>query len=150
MEGNVEMGWFNKNKSKNDFNKPSEMSPIESVTHLCTAIQLSDGQIDHEEKNVWITLVSDLFPDFSKDRADRFFIEAQLLYNKKNSQEKLLYIVEVLKRIKELLDKNQIKSLGQKISNLIESDGIVMSGEIEIAKIIEENLEIEISIDKNI
>ena len=40
------MGWFSrKKKDKQIGNNPSEMSPLEAVTHLCAAIQLADGQL---------------------------------------------------------------------------------------------------------
>ena len=58
------MGWFSKKEAPPKV--PSEMSPIESVTYLCTAIQISDGQIDNEEKNIWLELVTELFPEFSE------------------------------------------------------------------------------------
>ena len=70
------MGWFSKKEAPPKV--PSEMSPIESVTYLCTAIQISDGQIDNEEKNIWLELVTELFPEFSEKRANTFFSEAQL------------------------------------------------------------------------
>ena len=86
------MGWlFNKNNSKKDSNQPSEMSPIEAVTYICTAIQLSDGEIDFSEKNIWEEMISELFPDFSDQRALKFFTDAQLILNKKSSDEKNIY-----------------------------------------------------------
>ena len=142
------MGWlFNKNDSKKDSNHPSEMSPIEAVTYICTAIQLSDGEIDFSEKNIWEEMISELFPDFSDQRALKFFTDAQLILNKKSSDEKNIFINEVLKRIKTLLNNNQIEFFGNQVSKLIEADGIVMSGEIEIAKLIENVLNIKIKID---
>ena len=42
------MGWFSKDNDKPVRNNPSDMSPLEAVTHLCVAIQLADGQLDCE------------------------------------------------------------------------------------------------------
>ena len=86
MGESIIVGWFNKEEKKVTSSiNPSEMSPIESVTFLCTAIQISDGQIDNEEKNIWIELVSELFPEFSEERANKFFSEAQVsLYSNQN------------------------------------------------------------------
>ena len=52
-----------------------------------------------------------------------------------------------MNRIKDLLDTDKIDLLGKKISELVEADGMVMSGEIEIIKLIEENLHIKINYD---
>ena len=65
------------------------MSPLEAVTHLCAAIQLADGQLDHEEREEWIVAVTELFPEFSEDRADNFLVEAQTTINQLNSSERI-------------------------------------------------------------
>jgi uncharacterized tellurite resistance protein B-like protein len=145
------VGWFNKEEKKVTSSiNPSEMSPIESVTFLCTAIQISDGQIDNEEKNIWIELVSELFPEFSEERASKFFSEAQVSLYSKNNIEKKELTVKVMKRIKDLLDTDKINLVGKKIADLVEADGMVMSGEIEIIKLIEENLNVKINYDKEL
>ena len=55
-----------------------------------------------------------------------------------------------MNRIKDLLDTDKIDLLGKKISELIEADGMVMRGVIEIIKLIEENLHIKINYDVEI
>jgi uncharacterized tellurite resistance protein B-like protein len=140
------MGWFNKSDKKQVQTKdPLDMSPVESVTYLCTAIQMADGQIDSSEKNIWIELITELFPEFSEERANNFFYEAQLSLNSKNEADKNKLIIEVLNRIKYLMEDDQIDLIGKKISDIVEADGIVMSGEVNLLKFIEKNLNIEIS-----
>jgi len=48
------MGWFSRKKKEPEFNDPANMSPIEAVTHLCSSIQLADGQADFEERESWV------------------------------------------------------------------------------------------------
>ena len=145
------MGWFSKkDNDKPVRNNPSDMSPLEAVTHLCAAIQLADGQLDHEEREEWIVAVTELFPEFSEDRADNFLVEAQTTINQLNSSEKNQHLKEVLDRIKNLLEDDQITTLSSKIANLIEADGIIMTSEIEIASIIEKELGVTITLDENL
>ena len=145
------MGWFSKKvNDKPERNNPSEMSPLEAVTHLCASIQLADGQLDHEEREEWIVAVTELFPEFSKDRADNFLVEAQTTINQLNSSEKKKHLKEVLRRIKTLLTIDQITHLSSKIANLIEADGIIMTSEIEMASMIENELGITISLDETL
>ena len=145
------MVWFSKKgNDKPVGNIPSDMSPLEAVTHLCAAIQLADGQLDHVEREEWIVAVSELFPEFSEDRADNFLMEAQTAINQLNGSEKNQHLKEVLDRIKSLLTSDQITALSSKIANLIEADGIVMTSEIEIASMIEKELGITISLDENL
>ena len=53
-------------------------------------------------------------------------------------------------RIKILLNTEQINFLGPKIAELIEADGIVMTSEMEIAKLVESHLSISISVNENL
>ena len=144
------MGWFTSKKKEPEFNDPANMSPIEAVTHLCAAIQLADGQADFEEREAWINAITELFPEFSEDRADRFLNEANQALGQKTGLEKMNYIIDVLNRIKTLLSTEQIQILGPKIAELIEADGIVMTAEMEIAKLVESQLGISISVNENL
>ena len=145
------MGWFSKKgNDKPVGNSPSDMSPLEAVTHLCAAIQLADGQLDYEEREEWVTAVTKLFPEFSEDRADNFLVEAQTTINQLNSSEKNQHLKEVLDRIKTLLTNDQINNLSSKVANLIKADDIIMTSEIEIASMIEKELGITISLDENL
>jgi uncharacterized tellurite resistance protein B-like protein len=145
--GSKIMSWFSRKKKEPEFNNPSNMSPIEAVTHLCAAIHLADGQADYAERESWVNAISELFPEFSEERADRFLNEAYQVLGQKSDGEKMNYITSVLNRIKTLLSAEQIQGLGPKIAKLIEADGIVMTAEMEIAKLVEAQLGISISVN---
>ena len=131
-------------------NGPKDMSPLEAVTHLCAAIQLADGQADYEEREAWFIAIKELFPEFSEERADKFLMEAQTTINQKTAPERMIHISEVLQRIRSLLNEDQIKKLSPKISDLIEADGIIMTSEMDIARLIEEKLDIKIKLNENL
>ena len=61
------MKWFSKDTNKNECNEPVNMSPLESVTHLCASIQVADGQSDKEERMVWKEAITELFPNLNDD-----------------------------------------------------------------------------------
>ena len=124
------------------------MSPLEAVTHLCTSIQLADGHADHEEREIWLVAIEELFPEFSEERADKFSVEAQTSLNSKSGEDRIQHIKNVLKRIQTLLSSEQISKLSNKIADLIEADGIVMTSEMEIARLIEQELGIKIDLDE--
>ena len=60
------------------------------------------------------------------------------------------YILDVINRIKVLLSDEQINVLSPKLSELIEADGIVMTAEMEIAKLVESQLAISITVDDDL
>ena len=144
------MGWFSKDKQYNGANNPEEMTPLQAVTHLCACVQLSDGNADFEERKAWLNTIINLFPSFSEDRADNFLSEAYIYINKCSSKELITYTEKILHRIKEVLSKEQIEVLGARLKELIEADGIVMNSELDIANIIEKNLFIKLSLDKEL
>jgi len=144
------MGWFSRKNKEPEFNDPANMSPIETVTHLCAAIQLADGKADFEERESWMGAITELFPEFSEERADRFLNEANQALGQKTGPEKMNYLIDVLNRIKTLLSPGQIQILGPKIAELIEADGIVMTAEMEIAKLVESQLGISISVNEDL
>ena len=125
------------------------MSPLESVTHLCALIQMADGRVEYEEKQSWSNFIEKLFPDFLEDRADNFLTDAFKIINDKQDFERDNYTLAVIERIKVVLDENQLKLLTDEISELIKSDGIIMTKEIEIAKVIERELDLKINLDED-
>ena len=143
------MGLLNKRKEQ-AINKPEDMSPLESVTHLFAAIQLVDQDISYLERVSWSRSIAELFPELSIDRAENFLNEAYQILNGQTSSKRSDYLVRLLDRIKTLLSPDQVKSIGPKIADLIEADGIVMTSEIEIARLIETKLNIKISIDEDL
>ena len=60
------------------------------------------------------------------------------------------YILDVINRIKVLLSDEQINVLSPKLLELIEADGIVMTAEMEIAKLVESQLGISITVDDDL
>ena len=57
---------------------PDEMSPLEAVTHLFAAVQLSDQQTGYEERESWLKAISEMFPDFSQDRAENYINDSYI------------------------------------------------------------------------
>ena len=140
------MAWFGKKKEKKP-TFPEEMSPLEAVTHLFAAVQLSDQQTGYEERKSWLKAISELFPDFSQERAENYINDAYKVLNKIKGTSRRQYTIAVLNRIKNLLDDGQITEIGPKISHLIKADGIIMSAEMEISQLIESHLGISIYIE---
>ena len=133
MNGKIEfMGLFIR-KNEPESNHPEDMSPLEAVTHLFSAIQLADQDASFEERESWSRSIAELFPDFSENRAENFLNDAYQVLSNQSSSEKSDYLMRILDRIKTLLSPEQINSIGPKIADLIEADGIVMTAEMEIA-----------------
>ena len=140
------MGIFS-SSSKKQINQPEEMSPLEAVTHLFAAIQIADQQASYEEKESWINAISKLFPENSSERSEKYYSQAHKALSLQNNEQRLAYIQSTLKRIKALLSKDQIDSIGPMIADIVEADGIVMTSEMDIVSLAEKTLDIKIEIE---
>ena len=141
------MGIFSSRK-KEEINQPEEMSPLEAVTHLFAAIQIADQQASYEEKESWVNAISKLFPENSSERSEKYYSQAHKALSLQNNEQRLTYIQSTLKRIKALLSKDQINSIGPLIADIVEADGIVMTSEMDIVSLAEEALDIKIEIEE--
>ena len=140
------MGFFS-SKKKNEVNDPTNMSPLEALTHLFAAIQIADNIASYEEKESWINAITQLFPEHSEERAEKFFSEAHGALSIQNDVERESYITDVLKRLKHLLSDEQITSIGPLIADIVEADGIVMTSEMKIVALSEKILNIKIKVE---
>ena len=122
------------------------MSPLEALTHLFAAIQIADNIASYEEKESWISAITQLFPEHSEKRAEKFFSEAHSTLSSQNDDERKSYIAKVLKRLKHLLSDKQITSIGPLIADIVEADGIVMTSEMKIVSLSEKILNIKIKV----
>ena len=141
------MGIFS-SRRKEEMNQPEEMSPLEAVTHLFAAIQIADQQASYEEKESWVNAISKLFPENSSERSEKYYSQAHKALSLQNNEQRLTYIQSTLKRIKALLSKDQINSIGPLIADIVEADGIVMTSEMDIVSLAEEALDIKIEIEE--
>ena len=141
------MGIFS-SRRKEEINQPEEMSPLEAVTHLFAAIQIADQQASYEEKESWVNAISKLFPENSSERSEKYYSQAHKALSLQNNEQRLAYIQSTLKRIKALLSKDQIDSIGPLIADIVEADGIVMTSEMDIVSLAEEALDINIEIEE--
>jgi len=57
-----------------------------------------------------------------------------------------MYLIEILNRIKVFLKNGDIQNLEDCIKNLVLSDGILMSSESEVCKVIENQLDIKLDL----
>ena len=140
------MGIFSSSR-KEEINQPGEMSPLEAVTHLFAAIQIADQQASYEEKESWINAISKLFPENSSERSEKYYSQAHKVLSLQNNEQRLAYILSTLERIKALLSKDQIDSIGPMIADIVEADGIVMTSEMDIVSLAEKTLDIKIEIE---
>ena len=135
--------FFRKNNKTEEIDFKS-MTPIEAVTYLFVYVMLSDNQSSYEEKESWKESIQKLFPDHLESRTENFFSEAFVKINQFEKNKKELLLDKICDSVNNILDRDKVQKLGPLINNLIESDGIAMSSEINTVEIIKKNLNIDL------
>ena len=113
----------------------SNLTPLELVTHLLSCMQIADNQIDWEEKEVWADALTELFPDHTPDRAQEILQTAYQIILPLDNYGRNHYNQQTLQ--------NELAPI---ITELIDADGMVLSAEVDLAVVIENELGIQIEI----
>ncbi len=121
------MGIFNK---EDDQKTIMDLSPLELVTHLVVSLQLADGRIEYEEREVWADILLDMFPDYKQHRALEVLREAGQKIVDLDEFERTDHAAKCAARLKDHFSEEYLRdSLLPKLEEVIEADGIVFSSE---------------------
>ena len=125
----------------------NNLTPLELVTHLFSCMQIADNQITWEEKEVWADTLTELFPDHTPDRAQEILQAAYQTILPLDNYGRKNHLIAVCKEIKNHYDQQTLQNdLAPKITELIDADGMVLSAEVDLAAVIENELGIQIEI----
>ena len=125
----------------------NNLTPLELVTHLFSCMQIADNQIDWEEKEVWADTLTELFPDHTPDRAQEILQTAYQTILPLDNYGRKNHLIAVCKELKNHYDQQTLQNdLAPKITELIDADGMVLSAEVDLAAVIENELGIQIEI----
>lgn len=127
----------------------NEMTPMETVTHLFTCLQLADGRMDFEEREAWANALSELFPEHSEGRAVDFMQDASRTILMMDSFGRRNYAINLCGAIKAHFSEDDLQNkFGPRVASLVEADGMVFSSEKEMVEDIEKELGISITINE--
>ena len=123
------------------------LTPLELVTHLLSCMQIADNQIDWEEKEVWADALTELFPDHTPDRAQEILQTAYQIILPLDNYGRKNHLIAVCKELKNHYNHQTLQNeLAPIITELIDADGMVLSAEVDLAVVIENELGIQIEI----
>ena len=115
----------------------NNLTPLELVTHLFSCMQIADNQIDWEEKEVWADTLTELFPDHTPHRAKEILQTAYQTVLPLDNYGRKNHLIAVCKKLKNHNDQETLQNdLAQKITELIDADGMVLSAEVYLAGVI--------------
>jgi len=116
-----------------------DFSPLELVTHVVVCLQLADGRIEFEEREVWADILLELFPDYKQHRALDVLREAGQQITTMDEFEKMDHAVQCSAKLKEHFSTEYLKeNLLPKLEHVIEADGIVFTSETNMIERLKE------------
>ena len=134
------MSWFKKTKPQKAI--ISEMTPLELVTDLLVCLQLADNKIDYNEREAWNNTLTKLFPDHNPGHAEEALKRSFNEINDLEQRERDYRITKLITALIAHFPADKIKKeIVPDLIKLIEADGVVLSAETDMLKIIEQALD---------
>ena len=121
------------------------MNKIESVAYLFATMMNSDGKVNVKELNTWYQIVKKRWPEIPEEQAGNALKNS--LYNLKsqNHEENIDNLEKVLGYLKSNLKRSELDNISKDLSNLIQADGLISIGEINLAGLLKWKLGVDIN-----
>jgi len=121
------------------------MNKIESVAYLFATMMNSDGKVNVKELNTWYQIVKKRWPEIPEEQAGNALKNS--LYNLKsqNHEENIDNLEKVLGYLKSNLKRSELDNISKDLSNLIQADGLISIGEINLAGLLKWKLNLDIN-----
>ena len=121
------------------------MNKIQSLAYLFATMMNSDGKVNVKELNTWYQIVKKRWPEIPEEQAGNALKNS--LYNLKsqNHEENIDNLEKVLGYLKSNLKRSELDNISKDLSNLIQADGLISIGEINLAGLLKWKLNLDIN-----
>ena len=109
------------------------MKKIESMAYLYESMMNSDDKIATKELESWYKTARKRWPEVTKEDAGNTLKNTLYFLKSQSSSERINNLEIVLKELKTKLKKTELDNLAKDLSDLIQSDGKITVGEINLA-----------------
>ena len=123
------------------------MNKIESLAYLFATMMESDGKVSTKELNSWYQIVEKRWTELPKEQAGNALKNSLYSLKSQKRSERITNLEEVLNYLKLTLQKSDLDNLAKDLSTLIQADGTIATGEINLAGLLKWKLGIDIKFD---
>ena len=123
------------------------MNKIESLAYLFATMMESDGSVSITELNSWYQIVEKRWTEVPKEQAGNALKNALYSLKSQNHSERINNLEKVLENLKLNLKKSDLDNLAKDLSIVIQADGIIALGEMNLAGLLKYKLGIDINFD---
>ena len=123
------------------------MNDIENIAYLFATMMDSDGKVSTKELNSWYQIVNKRWIELPKEEAGNVLKNSLYKLKSQKSSERINNLEEVLKELKFNLRKPDLDNLAKDLSKMIQADGTISIGELNLAGLLKLKLGLDINFD---
>ena len=123
------------------------MNKIEDLAYLFATVMDSDGKVNTKELHSWYQIVEKRWTEVPKEQAGNALKNALYSLKSQNHSERINNLEKVLENLKLNLKKSDLDNLAKDLSTVIQADGIIALGEMNLAGLLKYKLGIDINFD---
>ena len=123
------------------------MNKIENLAYLFATMMDSDGKVNTKELNSWYQIVEKRWKHVPKEQAGDALKIALYRLKSQNQLERTINLEKILKELKLSLEKCDLDNLAKDLSAVINADGIIAIGEINLVGLLKWKLGLDINFD---
>ena len=121
------------------------MNKIENLAYLFAIMMDSDGKVNIKELNSWYQIVEKRWPEVSEEQAGNAIKNSLYSLKSQNKAERINNLEKVLAYLKCNLKNSDLDNIAQDLSKMIQADGLISIGEINLAGILKWKLGLDIN-----
>ena len=121
------------------------MNKIENLAYLFAIMMDSDGKVNIKELNSWYQIVEKRWPEVSEEQARNAIKNSLYSLKSQNEAERINNLKKVLAYLKCNLKNSDLDNITQDLSKMIQADGLISIGEINLAGILKWKLGLDIN-----
>ena len=120
------------------------MNKIDNFAYLFAVMMESDGKVNIKELDSWYKIVEKRWTEVPKKEAGNAIKNALYIIKSRDQSERLHNLEKVLKDLKSSLQNADLDNLAKDLSAVMQSDGRISMGEINLAGLLKWKLGIDI------
>ena len=123
------------------------MNKIENLAYLFATMMDSDGRVNVKELNTWYQIVEKRWPEVPEEQAGNALKNSLYSLKSQNIAEKINNLEKVLEYLKCNLKNSDLDNIAKDLSKMIQADGLISIGEINLAGLLKWKLGLDINFD---
>ena len=121
------------------------MNKIENLAYLFATMMDSDGKVNVKELNTWYEVVEKRWPEIPEKTAKNALKNSLYSLKSQNESERIKNLEKIVSYLKCNLKNSDLDKIAKDLSKMIQADGLISIGEINLAGLLEWKLGLNIN-----